>query len=478
MTPQCTIHCGNALTVLRTLPDQSVHCCCTSPPYWGLRDYGTAKWIGGDPNCKHVASDRYYTEKTAAKSSGEAFSAPGQANIERIKNGRWRESGHCTVCGAIKEDQQLGQEKTPEEFVSNLVAVCREIKRVLRDDGTLWLNISDSYARNPGKGVKFEGRNGLHNQQAAESNCGPSIPQGMKEKDLVGIPWATAFALRADGWYLRSEITWCKKAPMPESVLDRPTSATEKIFLLTKSPRYSYDAEAVRNPPSESFLNDPRWQKGSTDKNLKDGYDAAGAQNPKKLHRMFDKQRGHSRRHAGFNDRWDDMPKDQQMAFGSNMRNFWVLGPEPYPESHFATFPTEVPRRCILAGTSAKGCCVNCGAPYVRITERHTSFQGGSGKAGRTAEEVNGSGKHRNGADGKNIKLGPCVQSRTLDWEATCECAADVVPCTVLDPFGGSGTTGEVALELGRNAILIELNPANVELCRARCNVTPGLPLA
>lgn len=273
----------------------------------------------------------------------------------------------------------------------------------------------------------------------------------------------------------------CKKAPMPESVTDRPTSATEKIFLFTKSAKYFYDADAVRNPPSESFANDSRWKKGSTPENEKAGYAESGAQNPKAIHRMFDKQRGHSRRHAGFNDRWDAMEKQQQQANGSNMRNFWLLSPEPYSESHFATFPTIIPRKCILAGTSAKGCCVDCGAPFERLTETERSFESGSGKSGN--EPVGKNGKHlQGGGETKDIRRGPVTSTTTTGWQATCKCESAshgaCQPCTVLDPFGGSGTTGQVALELGRRAILIELNPEYVKLIEQRCHVTPGLPLA
>lgn len=357
---------GDWIDQLRTLPDASVQCCVTSPPYWGLRDYGIAG--------------------------------------------------------------QLGLEKTPEEYVGKLIAGFREVRRVLRDDGTLWLNLGDSYAgggNNRGNGSPLSekqssnrgatgqvgqlrrgsGRaDGIVTGDSPRNRDGLGRVSGLKPKDLIGIPWRCAFALQADGWYLRSEITWCKKVPMPESVQDRPTSATEKIFLLSKSQRYFYNAAAVRNPPSESWANDSRWKTGSTPTNDKNGYLEAGAQNPKQLHRMFDKQRGHSRRHAGFNDRWDQMEKGQQMANGSNMRNYWILGPEPYSEAHFATFPTVIPRKCILAG------------------------------------------------------------SRPGD--------------TILDPFFGSGTTGQVALELGRKCIGIELNPKYVQLAKHRCDVTLGLPLA
>jgi DNA modification methylase len=337
----CTIICGDALAKLRDLPDESAQCCVTSPPYWGLRDYGV--------------------------------------------------------------DGQLGLEKTPEEYVAKLVEVLREVRRVLRKDGTLWLNLGDSHSSG-GRGsydsALVSKTSGIQNNSAGNTR---NTPSWTKPKDLIGIPWMVAFALRADGWWLRSEITWCKKVPMPESVQDRPTSATEKVFLLTKSNKYYYDAKAVRNPPSESWANDPRWQTGSTQENIKNGYEESGAQNPKRLHRMFDKQSDHGRRHAGFNERWDATEAAGQCASGSNMRNYWVLGPEPCAEAHFATFPTKVPKKCILAG------------------------------------------------------------SRPSD--------------VILDPFAGSGTTGMVALELGRKVILIELNTKYVELIKQRCDVTPGLLL-
>ena len=326
-------HCeiGDCRKIMQRWIDAGVRVqmCVCSPPYWGLRSYG----IGS-------------------------------------------------------ENGELGLEKTPQEYVERMVEVFRLVRELLVDDGTLWLNLGDSYAGS-GKGPSnnspldrpYRGMSNI----AAAPNRWLSVPQGIKPKDLCMIPARVALALQADGWYLRSEITWCKRVPMPESVQDRPTSATEKIFLLSKSASYYYDADAVRNRPSEAFLNDSRWQTGSTDTNEKDGYEAAAAQNPKKLHRMFDKQRGHSRRNAGFNDRWDHMPKEQQMVNGSNMRNYWILGPEPYPEAHFATFPREVPRRCIAAG------------------------------------------------------------SRPGD--------------IVFDPFMGSGTTGQVAQNLGRRWLGCEINP-------------------
>jgi DNA modification methylase len=183
------IYCGDALKKPLPLPDESVQCCVTSPPYFGLRDYGV--------------------------------------------------------------DGQLGREKTPELYVQNLRQVFSEIRRVLKKDGALWLNLGDSYAASR----SYQVTDNKNKRVGPHNNIGRvTPPEGCKQKDLLGIPWMVAFALRSDGWWLRSEITWCKENPMPESVTDRPTSATEKIFLLTKSADYFYDADAVRNPPSEAML--------------------------------------------------------------------------------------------------------------------------------------------------------------------------------------------------------------------------------
>ena len=253
-------------------------------------------------------------------------------------------------------DNQIGLEPTPQAYVEQMVAVFREVRRILKPDGTLWLNLGDSFSRDFAKGGS--GPNGKHDyvpdygnarrimsESKGSSDCfvgrADRAPRrngsiGLKPKDLIGIPWMVAFALRADGWWLRSEITWCKRSSMPESVTDRPSCATEKIFLLSKSRGYFYNADAVKQPASDSFANDSRWETGSTDKNQKQGYLLAGAQNPKRVHRMFDKQP------AEFNG---------TNPLKVNLRNFWLLSPEPCRDAHFAVFPSEIPRRAILAGS-------------------------------------------------------------------------------------------------------------------------------
>jgi DNA modification methylase len=272
---------GDCLEVLPTLPAASAHCVVTSPPYWGLRDYG--------------------------------------------------------------HDGQLGLERTPDEYVERLVSVFRLVRRVLRDDGTVWLNLGDSYAntggvsqphRNVGTGG-FAGSDGRRTQPYALAGGGFSRPvalgNGLKPKDLVGIPWRVAFALQADGWYLRSDIIWHKPNPMPESVTDRPTKSHEYIFLLTKSERYHYDHEAIKEPSV-----DPESHEGYRPRNP-NGHGAVGGKLAATRQGFFSKAR------AGVT------------YEVRNKRSVWTIATAPYPEAHFATYPPELIRPCILAGSPQGG---------------------------------------------------------------------------------------------------------------------------
>ena len=283
---------GGCMERLQEIPDGSVHCCVTSPPYWGLRDY--------------------------------------------------------------QEDDQLGLEPTPEEYVANMVGVFREVRRVLRNDGTLWLNLGDSY-NGVGRGTKA---NGL--QVAARATVQRTVTD-LKSKDLVGIPWRVAFALQANGWWLRQDIIWQKPNPMPESVRDRCTKAHEYIFLLSKSARYFYDMEAIREPTNPNNTGNIRAP-------------TLGAHRPKDPRQMAERVYTEIK--------------------GANRRSVWSITTKPFSEAHFATFPTELPELCIKAGCPEGG--------------------------------------------------------------------------TVLDPFGGAGTTGLVADRLKRDAILIELNPEYAKMAERR----------
>ena len=306
-----TVLHGDCRAVLPTLPAASVQCCVTSPPYYGLRDYGVAG--------------------------------------------------------------QIGLEATPDEYVAEMVAVFREVRRVLRDDGTLWLNIGDSYASTPpgNKTVGVSAKSGLNGVNGASGRYRETLAaghqtkrdtsrlDGIKPKDLLGIPWLLAFALRADGWYLRSDIIWAKSNPMPESVRDRPTSAHEHVFLLTKAQRYFYDAGAIAEArDAESIEHHNKYFEAS--KNYAAKYKATPGQQPQTHGSM--------------------MPSGETR----NARNVWTIATQPFSGAHFATMPPDLAERCIKAGT----------------------------KPGDT----------------------------------------------VLDPFGGAGTTGLVADRLNRNAVLIELN--------------------
>jgi len=242
---------------------------------------------------------------------------------------------------------QIGLERTPDEFIAKLVAVFREVRRVMTDDGTCWVNIGDSYAANRGYQVpdsKHVDVGNSRGQKAAE--------YGLKPKDLIGIPWMLAFALRADGWYLRQDIIWQKPNPMPESVTDRCTKAHEYVFMLSKSSTYWYDADAIAEPAIYAGLT---------------GQDESGFKNPMNFNgkhasaptvrnqKKSDKQRGHGRRHDGFNDRWDAMSKTEQCGGTRNKRSVWSIATRPFAEAHFATFPPELPELCIKAGCPKGG---------------------------------------------------------------------------------------------------------------------------
>jgi len=258
--------------------------------------------------------------------------------------------------------------------------------------------------------------------------------RGLKEKDLIGIPWRVAFALQADGWYLRSDIIWAKPSPMPESVTDRCTKAHEHIFMLTKSARYFYDAEAVKEPAA----------KGAAGSKFNTGKTAS--------HQM-----GRS------------SDKEREENGTRNRRDVWTIATKPYRGAHFAVFPPDIPEICIKAGTSERGCCPVCGAPWVRVVER-TPMEV------RTSEK--GEIKHANGlrtSTSGTMTKPPAAQ--TIGFSPSCSCdAGKPVPCTVLDPFAGSGTTGAVAKSLGRDYILIEANPDYIQLIEDRIKAAKSPP--
>lgn len=419
---------GDCREMLATLPDASVQCCVTSPPYFGLRDYGV--------------------------------------------------------------DGQIGLEVSPEAFVAEMVAVFREMRRVLREDATLWLNLGDSYASGGGTGIqgsrgqRFDRR---HTQETLmDKRHWPE--DSIKPKDLLGIPWMVAFALRADGWYLRSDVIWSKPNPMPESVTDRPTSAHEHVFLLTKNARYFYDAEAVREPMAAASIlrlaQDVENQNGSLRAN-----GGAKTNGPMKA-----VSKGNARTFRGGiytgGQCFDNGLQIERNSHGNepnesgtrNLRNVWTIPTHSFSEAHFATFPPELAERCIRAGTSERGACVACGAPWRRVTTKgepdmaHRAASGADALGAYSGQSTKDHDSHgvQNASDVKRRIL-EGMRLKEYDWQPTCQCNAAIVPCTVIDPFSGAFTTAMVADRLQRDAIGIELNPAYCEMARKRIHRDAGL---
>lgn len=462
MTP-INILIGDCRETLKTLPDESVHCCVTSPPYWGLRDYGTGKWEGGDPACDHRGRSQTSTLNEWKNGGGQKY---------KEETGGMPFAGECGKCGAKRIDAQLGLEKTPEEYVANMVQVFREVRRVLRSDGSLWLNLGDSFATTGGA---HNGRE--DNQRGVGAKRTHENGGGVKAKDLVGIPWMVAFALRADGWYLRQWMPWVKRNAMPESVQDRPSTSCETFFLMTKTADYFYDGEAVKVASPESsaarLAQNVAAQNGS-------GRANGGAKTNGNMKAVGDAS-GRSRRNGDwfFDSDWQGMQTDED-----GWPVAMVVNPQPYSEAHFATFPPKLVQPCILAGSSAKGCCPACGAPWERIVDdgepdlEHQRACGGDERGlydGQSTKDYAAGGAQDASATKARILAG-MKKRRTIDWSPGCKCQReDVVPCTVLDPFGGSGTTGKVAIENGRHAILCELNPEYAPLIEQRTSTTMGL---
>ena len=392
---------GDCLQTLKMLPDQSIQCCITSPPYYGLRDYGTAKWVGGDPNCPHYRTSKF-TENNATghKAMGEKGEAVGDSIYKNV----------CPLCGAVREDEQIGLEESPEEYVDKLVEVFREVRRVLKDDGTLWLNLGDSYS-------------------SFNNN-------GLKQKDLIGIPWMVAFALRNDGWCLRQDIIWHKPNPMPESVKDRCTKSHEYIFLLSKSPKYYFDYEAIQEEATGYDGRKDTLLKGS----------------PKYAGQPVVPNTGEQSMANGGHERW----KFKNLKYdGQRPNTMHELRANGEPDKIYTkTVPTKI----------AFG-----GNKYGNNNDSH--FQTYSGNNWEQKVVVGEDGVEvpiRNKRDVWSVATKPYSGAHfatyPLDLIEPCVLAGSNVGDTILDPFNGSGTTGICALIHGRKYIGLELNPKYAKL--------------
>ena len=437
---------GDNRETLATLPESSIHMAVTSPPYWALRSY-----------------------------------LPADSPLKGF---------------------ELGQEPTPELFIENLVDVFRSVRRVLRDDGTLWVNLGDSYAASGMGGNPEESEHRKQATNAGSLISGRKPAEGLKPLDRVGIPERFALAMQQDGWYWRDVIVWRKPAPMPISVNGwrwekcrvkvkgkygpdnphpsktnginydrgndapsavwsdcpgckkcdkndgyvlrkgswRTTAAHEYIFMFAKTASYFCDAEAMKVPSNPAYADREHKPKGSFNGKLDD----ANSGNPNKAFRA--------------------------VSPSANPRSVWTINTEPLKAKHYAAFPSELPRRCIRAGTPDKGCCPECGAPWARIVDKTRT-------ATRPGNDTKITGDRMN--DGNRDAQRHVSESRTVGWRPTCGCdAGEPVPCVVLDPFGGSGTTGLVGQMMGRDVVLCELNPEYIDIQRDRCEETAPLLLS
>lgn len=425
---------GHRLDLLRSMRDSSLHCVVTSPPYWGLRDYGLKpiRWPTG-----------------------------------------WRGSH--------------GLEPTVDLYVQHEVLIFREVRRVLRSDGTLWLNLGDTYAGGGLGGGGAFACDGI--RMAAEPGSNKNVPgrngarlvgNGIKTKELVGVPWRVAFGLQADGWYLRCDNVWNKPNPMPESVRDRPTRCHEYVFLFSKSKRYFYDLEAVKEPVSGTAHARSAAASPSSNGNRRPGVHPKAVKLPGINSRIFqDRDPNHlPARKIRMNDSYSAAMVG--LVSKRNLRSVWTIATAPYRGAHFATFPPKLIERCILAGTSEGGCCLQCGTPLERVMANgkpnlaHQRACGGDRNgnyAGKAMKDYAGAGA-QNASEVKARILRGMVEKITVGWESRCGCSeAGEKPCVVLDPFGGSGTLGQVCKELGRDAILLELNSDYIGLARERCGI-------
>ena len=406
---------GDCRARLAEMPSASVNTCVTSPPYFGLRDYGHAG--------------------------------------------------------------QIGLEDTPAAFVAQMVEVFREVRRVLRDDGTCWVNLGDSYnagTSKPSGASATADVGGWTTRSGDAAGARRTKSDSLKVKDLMGIPWRVAFALQEDGWYLRQDIIWSKPNPMPESVTDRCTKAHEYMFLLSKGPRYYFDAAAISEPMAASSVTrlaqDVEAQAGSE---RVPGKTNGAMKAVGKAGKNAFRGQGSNRDGAGAAANREGRALNE-IGNGEtrNKRSVWTVATQPFKEAHFATYPPELIEPCILAGCPAQ-CCSACGAPYLPRYER------GSAQPNVDPSDLDRFG---DGSTGVHRKVGGQYQ-KWLDAnpkqfrgaDPSCACDAPPIGGTVLDPFAGAGTTGLVADRLGRNATLIELNPEYADIARRRIQGDQGM---
>lgn len=442
---------GDALSVLPTLPRESVQTVVTSPPYWGQRVYATEPLIwDASKDCRHEWGEtrirpvgrRDEGIEDLARRQAEfgtgSEKAAREANPGSALSGRF-----CTHCNAWLGE--LGLEPSIALYIDHLVQIFAEVKRVLRNDGTLWIVIGDGYY---GSGKGAWNPSPAKREMVKESYIPApgSLPavdrsdEGLKSKDLIGLPWRLAFALQDDGWWLRDSIIWHKPNGIPDSCEDRTTNVHENIFLLSKRRIYYYDHVAVREPIAESSQVRPSgWGPGSGQTENSWQWQAQSGLRTLQIN-----------------------------PNGRNRRSVWSVATIPYKDDHFATYPPKLIEPMILAGSSERGACAKCGAPWGRVIDREGIPEPDrSESAGTALRDAHPEDMTRTTPTGRGCGS---TWVETLGWEPTCKCedAGDPVPCLVLDPFNGTGTTGQVALANKRSYLGIEPNPDYIRMTQER----------
>ncbi len=459
--PGAALYLGNAVDVLKRMPARSVHCVISSPPYWGLRDYGTGTWEGGDAGCDHIERTAKASSRSTLQGVLTSMKPGNKVNAaQEIDDIQYR--GTCSKCGAVRTDMQIGAEPSPDCgthgraqcggcFVCSMVGVFREVRHVLRDDGTCWLNLGDSYCGGA------SGQNGTgptttmgSPDRGANQRGKRDAYKGLASGNLVGIPWRVALALQADEWVLRSDVPWVKRSAMPESVENRPCKSLEYVFLLAKAEGYYFDMDAVR-PASLGAGGGACFGRTSDPDGAKD----AGAPAP----REYDRPEYTDRAFRN-NDLWFQSVDGPHGAVGVGDElvglDVTASTPKVGKKLHFAVFPQKLITPLILASTSEHGCCAACGRPWERVVNRTEAVKQ-EGDAG--PERDRSFRSSRNGVD-STLDSG-IARRETVGWRKACGCRTDeVVPAVVLDPFVGSGTTVATAIALGRAGVGIDLSEA------------------
>ncbi len=467
---------GHVIDVLRQMPDDSISMVWTSPPYFGLRDYGLPPVIwGGDPSCQHAWGSVLPGSKRGNSGTPTNKNNRGEKYARGNPRGRF-----CEKCGAW--EGSLGLEPTPNLYIDHLVEVFREIRRVLHPTGVAFLNLGDSYwGDSPIRKKSQEAFSETWDPEQTASRGGlrrtAARLDDLKPKDLVGMPWATVFALRADGWWLRAEIIWAKDISfcptysggvMPESVNSRPTRAHETIFMLAKSSDYYWDADAIREPHASSTFK--RINQKSFDSQTGGDKDYGKGANPNRSARravenLRERLRTKTVEDPHIGGRRQPGEASAFHPLGRNVRDVWTVNPQPFPEAHFAVAPERLVTPCVLAGSSEKGVCAACGAPWQRVVKRRRLPKDAVDSGDRKALHGPTYSRHKRSIPGGQSLVG---FEASAGWEPTCECEGKVVPSLILDPFCGAGTTGIVSLRNGRRFIGIDLSTDYVSMAQRR----------